>query len=56
MKAQAKSIRLIAEAVKLSKSFVHKTCKNSGPQTLEIFQPAKTSRSLSLNQKIGGQV
>jgi DNA invertase Pin-like site-specific DNA recombinase len=36
MKAQGKSIRAIAEAVKVSKSFVHKTCKNSGSQTLEI--------------------
>ena len=36
MKAQGKSIRAIAEAAKASKSFVHKTCKNSGPQTLEI--------------------
>jgi len=36
MKAQGKSIRAIAEAVKVSKSFVHKTCKKSGPQALEI--------------------
>ena len=36
MKAQGKSIRAIAEAVKVSKSFVHKTCKNSVPQALEI--------------------
>jgi len=36
MKAQGKSIRAIAEAVKVSKSFVHKTCKNTGSQTLEI--------------------
>jgi len=36
MKAQGRSIRAIAEAVKVSKSFVHKTCKNSGLQTLEI--------------------
>jgi DNA invertase Pin-like site-specific DNA recombinase len=36
MKAQGKSIRAIAEAVKVSKSFVHKTCKNLGSQTLEI--------------------
>ena len=35
MKAQGKSIRAIAEAVKVSKSFVHKTCKNSGSETLE---------------------
>ena len=35
IKAQGKSIRAIAEAVKVSKSFVHKTCKNSGSQTLE---------------------
>ena len=35
MKAQGKSIRTIAEAVKVSKSFVHKTCKNSGSETLE---------------------
>jgi DNA invertase Pin-like site-specific DNA recombinase len=35
MKAQGKSIRAIAEAVKVSKSFVHKTCKNFGPETLE---------------------
>lgn len=41
MKAQGKSIRAIAEAVKVSKSFVHKTCKKSGPQTLEI--PAHTN-------------
>lgn len=26
----------IAEAVKVSESFVHKACKNAGPQTLEI--------------------
>jgi len=26
----------IAETVKVSKSFVHKTCKNPGPQTFEI--------------------
>ena len=31
-----RSILSIAEAVKVSKSFVHKTCKNSGPQTLDI--------------------
>jgi len=36
IKAQGRSIRAIAETVKVSKSFVHKTCKNSGPQTLEI--------------------
>jgi DNA-binding MurR/RpiR family transcriptional regulator len=36
MKAQGKSIRAIAEAAKVSKSFVHKTCKKSGLQTLEI--------------------
>ena len=36
MKAQGKSIRAIAEAVKVSKSFVHKTCKNSRPQALDI--------------------
>ena len=36
MKAQGKSIRAIAEATKVSKSFVHKTCKKSGLQTLEI--------------------
>ena len=36
MKAQGKSIRAIAEAVKVSKSFVHKTCKNSSAQTPEI--------------------
>jgi transposase-like protein len=36
MKAQGKSIRAIAEAVKVSKSFVHKACQNSGPQTFEI--------------------
>jgi DNA invertase Pin-like site-specific DNA recombinase len=36
MKAQGKSIRTIAEAVKVSKSFVHKTCKKCGPQTLRI--------------------
>jgi transposase-like protein len=36
MKAQGQSIRAIAEAVKVSKSFVHKTCKKSGPQTLGI--------------------
>jgi DNA invertase Pin-like site-specific DNA recombinase len=35
MKAQGRSIRTIAEAVKVSKSFVHKTCKNSGSETLE---------------------
>ncbi len=35
MKAQGKSIRAIAEAVKVTKSFVHKTCKNCGSQTLE---------------------
>jgi DNA invertase Pin-like site-specific DNA recombinase len=36
MKAQGKSIRAIAEAVKVSKSFVHKTCKNFGSEPLEI--------------------
>ena len=36
MKAQGKSNRAIADALKVSKSFVHKTRKNSGPQTLEI--------------------
>lgn len=36
MKAQGKSIRSIAEAVKVSKSFVHKTCKNSVSQTIEV--------------------
>lgn len=35
MKAQGRSIRAIAEAVKVSKSFVHKTCQNSGLQVLE---------------------
>lgn len=35
MKAQGKSIRTIAEAVKVSKSFVHKTCKNSGSEPFE---------------------
>ena len=35
IKAQGKSIRAIAEAVKVSKSFVHKTCKNSGSETFE---------------------
>ncbi len=35
-KAQGKPIRAIAEAVKMSKSFVHKTCTNSDPQTIEI--------------------
>jgi len=34
--AQGKSIRTIAKAVKVSKSFVHKTCENSGPQALDI--------------------
>ena len=29
-------VAAIAEAVKVSKPFVHKTCKNSGHQTLEI--------------------
>ena len=29
-------VAAIAEAVKVSKSFVHKTCKNPGPQPLEI--------------------
>ncbi|MDE3040761.1 MAG: recombinase family protein [Nitrospirota bacterium] len=41
MKAQGRSIRAIAEAVKVSKSFVHKTCKNPNSQTLEI--PASQS-------------
>ena len=36
MRAQGKSIREIAEAAKVSKSFVHKTCKNFGSQTPEI--------------------
>jgi len=36
MKAQGKSIRSIAEAVKVSKSFVHKICKNAIRQALEI--------------------
>jgi len=36
MKAQGKPIRAIAEALKVSKSFVHKTCKNSDSETLEI--------------------
>ncbi len=37
MKAQGKSVRAIAEAVNVSKSFVHKTCKNLSPQPLEIL-------------------
>ena len=36
MKAQGKSIRAIAQAIKVSKSFVHKTCKNSGSQALDM--------------------
>lgn len=36
MKAQGKSVRAIAEAVKVSKSFVHKTCKHHPPKSLEI--------------------
>ncbi len=35
MKAQGSSVRAIAKALKLSKSFVHKTCKNFGPETLD---------------------
>lgn len=34
--AGGKSIRAITEAVKVSKSFVHKTCKHSRSQALEI--------------------
>ncbi len=33
---QEKRIQAIAESVKISPSFVHKTCKNLSPQTLEI--------------------
>lgn len=36
MKAQGRSVRAIAKAVNVSKSFVHKTCQNSGRQTFEI--------------------
>ena len=36
METQEKRIRAIAESVKVSTSFVHKTCKNLGPQTFEI--------------------
>lgn len=36
MKAQGMSIRAIAAAVKLSKSFVHKTCQNNPSKTLVI--------------------
>jgi hypothetical protein len=36
METQEKRIRAIAESAKVSTSFVHKTCKNFGPQTLEI--------------------
>jgi DNA invertase Pin-like site-specific DNA recombinase len=35
MKAQGKSIRAIAEAIRGSKSFVHKTCRNHLPKSLE---------------------
>jgi len=35
MKAQGKSVRAIAEADTVSKSFLHKTCVNCGPYTLE---------------------
>jgi hypothetical protein len=48
-KAQGKSIRLISQAVKVSQSFVQKTCKNSGPKTPE-FRSVKTSRQMSMNQ------
>ena len=34
MKAQGSSVRAIAKALRLSKSFVHKTCKSFGPETL----------------------
>ena len=37
MKAQGKSIRAIAAAVKVSKSFVHKTCQNSPSKSLVIY-------------------
>ena len=43
METQEKWIRAIAESVKISTSFVHKTCKNLGPQTLEIPACKKTS-------------
>ena len=36
METQETQIRAIAESVKVSTSFVHKTCKNLGPQTLKI--------------------
>jgi DNA invertase Pin-like site-specific DNA recombinase len=36
MKAEGHSIRAIAEAVKLSKSFVHKTCQNYTSKSLEF--------------------
>ena len=35
METQETRIRAIVESVKVSKSFVHKTCKNSGSKTLE---------------------
>jgi len=34
MKAQGSSVRAIAKALRLSKSFVHKTCKNFRPEAL----------------------
>jgi len=37
METQERRIRAIAESVKVSTSFVHKTCKNLGPQTIEIL-------------------
>lgn len=53
MEIQEKWIRAIAESVKVSTSFAHKTCKSLSPQTTK-FQPAKISRSVSLNQKPRG--
>lgn len=53
MKAQGKSIRTIADAAKVSKSFIHKTCKHSCPETLEI-PPAKTRRLVPPNLMIKG--
>lgn len=38
MKAAGQSVRAIAQAVKLSKSLVHKTCKNHPAKSLEISQ------------------
>lgn len=35
MNAQGSSVRMIAKALKVSKSFVHKTCKISGLEALE---------------------